>query len=84
MDTIFPSIDIFAQLHAKLRWNKTQKYKKGDLVDIQHATYALGYYDFFFTERSLFNMIKESQYDTKYNCIVEFKTDSILKYLQKI
>jgi len=79
-----PSIDINAMLHAKLRWNKTQKYKSGDFDDIGHAKSALPYYDYFFTERNLRNMIEESKYDQKYSCEVYSKNSDILFLLKKI
>ena len=68
-------------LHAKLRWNKTQHYKQGDFDDIGHAASALPYYDYFFTERSLHNMIKECKYDKKYNCEVVSNTKETLDKL---
>ena len=79
-----PSLDIGAILHAKLRWNKTQKYKQGDIDDIRHATTALPYYDYFFTERSLHNMIKECKYDEKYNCEIASNNKDVLKILESI
>lgn len=78
------SIDISAMLHAKLRWNKTQKYKKGDLIDIMHATSALAYYDYFFTEKSLYSMINECKYDKKYNCTIQCKNEEVIKNLKNI
>jgi len=80
-----PSLDIGAMLQAKIIWNKTQKYKDGDLYDFRHATTALPYYDYFFTERSLHNMIKEEcKYDKKYSCVVAFKNNEILDILEKL
>lgn len=84
MELYLSSLDIGAMLHAKLRWNKTQKYKQGDIDDIRHATTALPYYDYFFTERSLSNMIKECKYDKKYNCIVIWENNKILEKLELI
>jgi len=84
IDLYLPSLDIGAMLHAKIRWNKTQKYKQGDLDDFRHAITALPYYDYFFTEKSLHNMIKECKYDKKYNCIVASKNNEILDILEKL
>lgn len=77
-----PSLDITAMLHAKLRWNQTQRYKQGDFDDIGHATSALPYYDCLFTERSLHNMIKECKYDEKYECEVFSKNKDILSFFK--
>jgi hypothetical protein len=84
MGTYLPSLDIGAMLHAKIRWNKTQKYKQGDFDDIRHAVMALPYFEYFFTERSLCNMIKESKYDKKYSCKVISKDTEILNLLESI
>lgn len=84
IDKDLPTIDITAKLHAKLRWNKTQKYKKGDLIDIMHATCALPYYDYFFTERSLSSTIKECNYDDKYNCIINHRNEDILIIIKEM
>ena len=84
IEQYLPSIDIGAMLHAKLRWNKTQKYKQGDFDDIRHATMALPYYDFLFTERSLRNMIHECKYDKKYNCKVMSNNEDIIEVLESL
>jgi len=84
MKLYLPSLDIIAMLHAKLRWNKTQKYKQGDFDDIGHATSALPYYDYFFTERSLYNMIKECKYDEKYNCKIAWRNSDVLLFLDNL
>ena len=79
-----PSLDIGAMLHSKIVWNKTQKFKPGDINDFGHATTALPYYDYFFTEKSLHNMIKECKYDEKYSCTVASKNNEILDILEKL
>ncbi len=84
MGSYLPTIDISTILHAKLRWNKTQKYKQGDFNDIAHATSALPYYDYFFTEGNLHTMIQQSNYDKKYNCIVYSKYTDVLILLKQM
>jgi len=84
MDLYLPSIDIPTMLHSTLRWNKTQKYKQGDFNDIGHATSALPYYDYFFTEGNLHTMIKQSKYDTKYSCKVASKDIDTLAMLKEL
>ncbi len=79
-----PSLDIPVMLHAKLRWNTTQKYKQGDFNDIGHATSALPYYDYFFTEGNLHTMIKQSKYDEKYMCRVASKYSDTVAMLEQI
>lgn len=82
MDNDFAWLDVYAMMHAKLRWNTTQKYKHNDFNDIAHAAYALPYSDCFFTERSLHNMIGESKYDKKYKCTVASKKEDVLKIMK--
>ena len=83
-NTELPSLDIPSMLHAKIRWNTTQKYKKGDFNDIWHTSLALPHYDYFFTERSLHNMIKECKYDEKYNCKVVSNNNEIMTIIESI
>ena len=84
MNGYLPTLDIGSMLHSKFVWNKTQKYKQGDMDDIRHAVIALPYYDYFFTEKSLHNMIRECKYDNKYSCIVASKNKQILDILEKL
>ena len=84
MNLYLPSLDIGSMLHAKFVWNKTQKYKQGDMDDIRHAIIALPYYNYFFTEKSLHNMIKECNYDEKYSCVVASKNKQIIDILEKL
>lgn len=84
MELYLPFIDISTMLYAQLRNNKTRKYDKGDINDIGHATSALPYYDYFFTERGLCNNIKESKHDKKYNCQVASQKSEVLSILKKL
>jgi len=84
LDLYLPSINIPTMLYATVRWNKTQKYKQGDFNDIGHATSALPYYDYFFTEGNLHTMIKQSKYDEKYSCKVASKYIDTLCLLKEL
>ena len=55
----FSTIRIGAGLHAALRWDRKRKYKANDLFDFRHAEAALPYCDYFFTERSLRNLLSD-------------------------
>ncbi len=68
----FPSIVISANLHASVRHNLPRKYKPNDIPDFRHAQAALPYYDYFFTDHSLRDLIcrKNIYLDKKYNCEV--------------
>jgi hypothetical protein len=84
IDLDFPTIDIHAKLHAMIRWDQGRKYKSNDLHDIGHASSALPYCDYFFTERSLAALITTIHYDQKYTCTVAWKENDILNILQSI
>jgi len=52
-----PFFYIHASLHAFIRYNKTQRFKKDTLIDFSHAAWALPYCDTFFTEKCLHDWI---------------------------
>ena len=80
-----PFFRIFPTLFSLMRWNKGRKYKDGnDTLDVKHATCALPYCDYFFTENELKSMITQSQLDTAFDCIVESTPEGILGELNKI
>jgi len=80
----FPTIDINARLHTMIRWDRGRKYKPNDLHDIGHASSALPYFDYFFTERSLCSLITAEKYDQKYSCKVAWKDDDVLDLLNAL
>lgn len=82
LTTELPTFRIFPELAAVIRWNKDRKYKDGnDTIDLLHATTALPYYDFFFTERELNSIIRQRGLDKLYNCVVESDSQKILQHL---
>ena len=54
-----PTLHVLARLHAGLRWNRTRKYKDNDVADTWHASAAIAFCDFFFTERSLCHLVSD-------------------------
>lgn len=80
-----PSFSIFPKLNASIRHNSLRKYKDGnDTIDFLHATAALPYFDFFFTEKELKTIINQQKLDSEYDCIVESDTVKILELLNKL
>lgn len=73
-------------LHARLRWNKRQKFNKNDFEDFDHAVAALGYCDFFLTERSLTAALtsKPEKFDKRYECQVAYRPIDCLNMLSNI
>ena len=68
----FPTLVIGAGLHASVRWNVKRRFKKTDLHDFRHAQTALPYFDLFFTEHSLRDLITRNHiaFDKRYGCEV--------------
>lgn len=80
-----PSFHIVPELFASMRWNRGRKYKDGnDTMDSLHASFALPYCDFFFTEKELKTMIKQRKLDSRYNCVVESNPLEVLKILNDL
>ena len=86
LGTFFPSFIVESGLHASVRNDLPRKYKKNDLSDFRHAKTALPYFDAFFTERSLKNMVctNNVSLDKKYNCEVFYKPLEVQKYIKKL
>jgi hypothetical protein len=83
--TEFPTFSIIPELCASVRWNQSRKYVDGnDTIDFLHATSALPYFDFFFTEKELRTIICQRKLDTRYNCIVESDANKILDLLDTL
>ena len=83
--TEFPTVSILPELFAAVRWNTTRKYKDGnDTMDFLHATAALPYFDFFFTERELSTVIKQRKLDFTFNCVVESDPKKVLEILNSL
>ncbi len=80
-----PVFKIFPSLFASMRWNIDRKYKDGnDTADVKHATCALPYCDYLFTEKELHTMIKQTKLDETFNCIVESHLTKVLEILNSI
>lgn len=80
-----PSLYIPAALHASIRWDKSRKYKSNDSLDLLHAASALPYFEFFFTENSLKELVSKKSLGLTdlYNCCVLSKPVDIIEVLIK-
>lgn len=81
-----PSFRVHAGLHAVARWDKKQKYQDNDLHDFRHAAAALGYCDFFFTEKRLCHLATQDllKYDRLFNCKTLWKVDDVVECLRTL
>ena len=70
LGTYLPSLVIGAGLHALVRHDNRRKFKANDMPDFHHAMAALPYYNYFFTERNLRDLVtrKIISFDAKYRC----------------
>lgn len=83
--TEFPSYSILPELFAAVRWNTTRKHSDGnDTMDFLHASAALPYFDFFFTERELNTIIRQRKLDARFNCVVESDPNKVLEILNSL
>jgi len=86
LQTYFPTLVIGAGLHASVRWDAKRKFKRNDLHDFRHAQTALPYFDFFFTEHSLRDLVTRSNvgFDKKYSCEVFSYPNEALRRAKEI
>lgn len=79
-----PSINILSSLHAAVRWDKQQKFQDNDFYDFRHATTALPYCDYFFTEKRLMHLLsqKSLSFDKLYNCEIHSNVRSAITSLK--
>lgn len=85
LKTELPVFRVVPELFASARWNKNRIFRDGnDTLDFLHASFALPYCDYFFTEGDLKSMIEQTKQDKLYGCRVENKQKSIIKELEKI
>lgn len=79
-----PVFHIFPTLFAHIRF-KGIKYKGGnDTIDFLHASFALPYCDYFFTDKKLYHRINELKFDSLYNCTVEYDLKKAMGLLGSI
>jgi len=86
LQSYFPTLVIGAGLHAAVRWDLKRKFKKNDLHDFRHAQTALPYFDFFFTEHNLRDLVTQRHvaFDKKYACEVLSYPNEALKRAKEI
>lgn len=79
-----PVFHIVPILFAHIR-HKGIKYKGGnDTIDFLHASFALPFCDYFFTDKKLHLRIKEIKLDEAYNCTVEYELEKTIELLSSI
>lgn len=80
-----PFFHINASLHAFIRYNKSQRFKKDTLIDFSHAAWALPYCNYFFTERRLCDWIcSKLGLDKTYGTQVLYREEDVLNALNKL
>jgi len=86
LGSYFPSIVIGAGLHASVRQDIQRKFDPNDMSDIRHAKSALPYFNYFFTENSLRDLVTRSniRFDKKYDCVVESNPCEVIGLITQI
>ncbi len=86
IDTHLPSLVIEAGLHASVRHDTRRKFKANDLPDFRHAKAAIPYFDYFFTEHNLRDLVtrKNLRFDKKYSCEVLSDPVEAVKLVTKL
>jgi hypothetical protein len=86
IDKQLPFLHIQAAINAFIRYNKMQRFKINDLIDISHASWALAYCNAFFTERRLASWICNPLLNLQqiYQTSVLYKEEKVLNYLSCI
>ncbi|MCW8831615.1 MAG: hypothetical protein OQK32_08875 [Gammaproteobacteria bacterium] len=84
--TELPSYRITSGLYAAVRWDTNQKFHKNDIVDIGHASAALPYCDYYFSERKFAHLITQKQmsYNKVYDCQVCRNIKSAITVLSEL
>ena len=86
INTELPFFKIRAGILAAIRMDPKRKFKLTDFKDWGHASVALPYFDYFFTDNSLNHLLsnKPLLYDKKFNCEIHSSFDSVLNCLKSI
>ncbi len=81
-----PFVRVHSGLHAYFRFNKDQRFKENDLIDLSHAAWAIPYCHTFITERKLNAWVCNNllRFDQVYGTMVLYKEKEVLEYLLQI
>lgn len=83
--TAIPAAQIGAGIHAYIRWQQQRGFRSTDFFDVHHASAALGYCDFFLTERFLGTALSRPPlaYNERFSCTVLWDEQEALAALQR-
>lgn len=79
-----PHFTITAELFSAVRWNKGQKFDSNHTLDFFHASCALPFFHYFFTENQLSTLIQQKKLDQRFNCKVESNKDIVFQLLSEL
>ena len=81
----FPTLQIDASIYGAARWDKKRRLSGNDVLDFSHASMALPYCDYFFTEGPLAHLItNDLKLDIMFSCSVTSKAEEALEILKRI
>jgi hypothetical protein len=79
-----PHFTITAELFSAVRRNKGQKFDRNHTLDFFHASCALPFFHYFFTENQLFALIGQKKLNERFNCKVESNKEKVLELLNSL
>jgi hypothetical protein len=86
LNEIIPSLRVLASIHALYRYQKSRKYTENDFDDIEHSSVAIGYCDYFFTEKTYSILLKSKPMNMEKDFCVNIESDPnrVYELLQRI
>ncbi len=75
---------ITAGLFSAIRWNKGQKFDRNHTLDFLHASCALPFFHYFFTENQLCTLIHQRKLDKRFGCKVESKPNKVIEIMSSL
>lgn len=82
--TELPHFTITADLYSAVRWNKGQRFDRNHTLDFLHASCALPFFHYFFTENQLCTLIHQRKLDKRFSCKVESKPNKVIELLSSL
>ncbi len=85
-DQVPAIIEIPAGVHSVIRNDKWEYKDFNDIFDYHHSYVAVPFFDYFFTERKLSNLLnhRKLKFSKKYNCLIEHNISNVLQILKSI
>lgn len=79
-------IELRAGIHTLIRYDNWKYKDFNDIFDYHHSYNAIPFFDYFFTEKKLTNLVnhKRLQFGKKFNCVIEYKLQNTIDILNQL